>query len=127
MAIDNHYCTGEPFLDGEYDLRIQKIGNCYRAYKRSGTGQWKTNTGTSVLEEIELTPQYKMWADAASQLFGGLDICAVDAIHGTDGKEYILEVNDTAIGLGPTHELEDMHLMKDLILQKLELPQPAAQ
>jgi hypothetical protein len=27
------------------------------------------------------------------QVFGGLDICALDFLHGRDGKEYILELN----------------------------------
>lgn len=29
-------------------------------------------TGTSILEEIPLTPQYKKWVDEASTMFGGL-------------------------------------------------------
>jgi hypothetical protein len=29
------------------------------------------------MEEIELTPEYKFWADEASKIFGGLDILAV--------------------------------------------------
>ena len=78
MALSQDYVTGEAFLDGEYDLRIQKIGNHYRVFKRqSVSGTWKTNTGTSLMEEIELTDKYKMWADEASQMFGGLDILAV--------------------------------------------------
>jgi glutathione synthase/RimK-type ligase-like ATP-grasp enzyme len=64
-------------------------------------GNWKTNTGTSVVEPIELKPEYKLWADEAAKMFGGVDILAVDAIHTTDGKEYILEVNDSSIGLMP--------------------------
>ena len=91
MAITSTYCTAESYIPGEYDLRIQKvgvsgsrrrtpssivtrqltpglwcwqIGNHYRAFKRqSVSGTWKTNTGTSVVEDIEMTPQYKLWAD----------------------------------------------------------------
>jgi hypothetical protein len=32
-----------------------------------------------------------MWVDECAKLAGGLDICAVDALHSkADGKEYIL-------------------------------------
>jgi len=120
VALHKDYCTAESFIEGEYDLRIQKIGDHYRAFKRmSASGNWKTNTGTSVMEHIPLTDTYKLWVDEASRIFGGLDILAVDAIHGVNGKEYILEVNDTAIGLAPDVEAEDNCHIRDLAIQKI--------
>lgn len=54
MALSRDYCTGEPYYEGEYDLRIQKIGsNHYRAFKRISMGNWKTNTGVRGGEERE--------------------------------------------------------------------------
>lgn len=40
-----------------------------------------------------------MWVDEVSDLFGGLDICALEVVVGKDGKEYIIEVNDSALTL----------------------------
>lgn len=82
------YLTGEPFLKGEYDLRIQRIGEHVRVMSRHTlSGAWKTNTGSSHLSEttlttgeVQVTPQFKAWSDAAAQLFGGLDIFALDAL-----------------------------------------------
>jgi len=120
LSLHNDYCTAEKFIKGEYDLRIQKIGNNYRAYKRIGCSGWKTNVGSSFLEDIPMTEQYKLWADECSKLFGGMDILAVDAIHNSeDGKDYILELNDSSIGLGPQHEEEDMLIIRDLTIEKM--------
>lgn len=120
---EGKYCTAEPFISGEvYDLRIQKIGNNIRAFKRQSVcGNWKTNTGTSVLENIEVTDQYRGWAEAASTMFdGGLSILSVDAIHDeTTGKEYILEVNGTSTGLSQEFTDEDNLLIRDLLVAEL--------
>eukprot|EP01095_Lingulamoeba_sp_RSL-Kostka_P011125 TRINITY_DN4157_c0_g1_i1.p1 TRINITY_DN4157_c0_g1~~TRINITY_DN4157_c0_g1_i1.p1 ORF type:complete len:384 (-),score=103.56 TRINITY_DN4157_c0_g1_i1:24-1175(-) len=125
VAMTPFYVTGEHFKEGLYDLRIQKIGDHYRVFKRySISGNWKTNTGTSIAEDVELTDKYKFWIDEASKMYGGLDILAVDAIHTTDefdnGQEYILEVNDCSIGLAPNYEHEDNLHIVELVLSKME-------
>jgi len=119
---DGKYCTAEPFIDGEFDIRIQKIGtNNYRVFKRIDvSGTWKTNTGCSIIDEIELTDTYKFYIDEASKMFGGLSICTVDVIvERNTGKEYILEVNGTSSGLMPDKTDEDNILIRDLVLEKL--------
>jgi len=122
LAVADKYCTAEPFIEGKYDLRIQKIGSHYRAFKRmSISGTWKTNTQSSHVEEIEVKPEYKFWADEAAKMFGGLDILTVDAIHNIkDGKEYIMEVNGTSTGLLPGRQAEDDAHIRDLVLSKIE-------
>ncbi|CAJ1364455.1 unnamed protein product [Effrenium voratum] len=120
MMPDEH-CMVEPFIESQGDLRIQKIGTHYRAFKRIGlSGDWKTNTCTSVMDEIECTQRYRRWADAAAEMFGGLDILTVDAIIEADtGKELILEVNGTSSGLHPDKAQEDNGFIKDLLLEKM--------
>jgi len=119
LALHHDYVTMESLIGArEYDLRIQKIGNHYRAFKRVNTN-WKGNVGSSIVEEIPMTDQFKLWAEECGKLFGGLDILTVDAIHTTDGKDYILEINDTASGLLEKYQIEDMGYIRDLCMQRI--------
>ena len=120
---EGKYCTAEEFVaEPLYDLRIQRIGPHIRTFRRvSASGSWKTNTGTSMLEHVEVTPTHRRWAEAASTLFGGLDILTVDAIHDSKtGREFILEVNGTSSGLSPDFADEDNERIRDLAVAALE-------
>ena len=37
--------------------------------------------GTSIIQQIPVSEAHKRWADEAAKMFGGLDICTVDALH----------------------------------------------
>eukprot|EP00475_Leptophrys_vorax_P024293 TRINITY_DN33511_c0_g2_i1.p1 TRINITY_DN33511_c0_g2~~TRINITY_DN33511_c0_g2_i1.p1 ORF type:complete len:330 (-),score=86.12 TRINITY_DN33511_c0_g2_i1:172-1161(-) len=121
ITLHQDYCTAEPFWENDYGVRIQKIGNNYRAIKRDPSGSsWKSTFGAAVSSEIEMTDEFKRWADECSKCFGGIEILAVDALKGKNGKYKILELNTSAIGLLPSKWEEDTKHILTLVKDRME-------
>jgi hypothetical protein len=71
-------------------------------------------------EDIEVTARYRRWLDEASNAMGGMDICALDGVHDSkSGKEYIIELNDSAIGFNSRHMTHDICDVKTLVISLL--------
>ncbi|XP_050744719.1 synapsin [Drosophila biarmipes] len=119
---DSHcYCTIEPYIDAKFSVHIQKIGNNYKAFMRKSiTGNWKTNQGSAMLEQITLTEKYKSWVDEISELFGGMEVCGLSVVVAKDGREYIISACDSTFALiGDTQE-EDRRQIADLVSGRMQ-------
>lgn len=88
--------------------------------RRSITGNWKVNNGSSMLEQIQMNERYKFWVDEVSKIFGGLEICAVQVIVSLDQeKEYIIDVADSCLTLLGESQDSDRKQIADLIMDKM--------
>ncbi|XP_023174281.2 synapsin [Drosophila hydei] len=119
---DSHcYCTIEPYIDAKFSVHIQKIGNNYKAFMRKSiTGNWKTNQGSAMLEQITLTEKYKTWVDEISELFGGMEVCGVSVVVGKDGREYIISACDSTFALIGDSQEEDRRQIADLVSGRMQ-------
>ncbi|CAF4062227.1 unnamed protein product, partial [Rotaria sordida] len=89
--------------------------------RKSLSGNWKANIGSSIVKQIAMTDRYHLWIDEVSQLFGGLDICAIEVIKSISGKEYIIEINDCTMQLLNETQEEDCRSIAELIMHKMQI------
>jgi len=121
VGIHCDYATSEPFIEGMYDLRIQKIGKKIRVFKRTGMS-WKTNDDYLAIEEITVTPETLSWITEASNLNGEqMDIMTLDAVVSTDNEDdkFILEANGCSSGIPYLTEEQDQHAIVCLCVKRL--------
>ncbi|ESO12381.1 hypothetical protein HELRODRAFT_62123, partial [Helobdella robusta] len=120
-AMTNSYSTTELLIDSQCDIFVQKIGTNIRAFKRKCmSGNWKASMGAVILEPMPMNERYKSWVDECSKLFGGLDMMCIQIMQGKDGKEYIVEMNDSTMSILGSSQSEDYKLVVDLVISKME-------
>ncbi|KAJ6640210.1 Synapsin [Pseudolycoriella hygida] len=115
------YCTLEPYIDAKFDIHIQKIGTNYKAFMRKSiSGNWKTNQGSAMLEQIAMTEKYKGWLNELSDMFGGLEVCGLSIAVAKDGREFILGASDSTLQLmGDTQE-DDRRQIADIVVSRMQ-------
>ncbi|XP_058468032.1 synapsin [Malaya genurostris] len=115
------YCSLEPYIDAKFDVHIQKIGNNYKAFMRKSiSGNWKTNQGSAMLEQISMTEKYKSWIDEVSELFGGMEVCGVTVLVSKEGKEFIISASDSTFQLMGDSQEEDRRQIADLVVGRMQ-------
>jgi len=119
LALGTDYYTTEPLVAFSYEYRIQRIGKNTRGFRRNSDTSWKGNWGNIRFEDHQLEDFDVLWADRIAELFGGMDIVAIDVLCKETGERVILEINDTACGLMYEHEKEDTQHIKTLLLDKM--------
>ena len=117
LSMGTEYFTVEPYCPALHDVRVQLVGGHVRAYKRT-SDSWKGNMGNTRYADIPVTDAYRRAAEACAQLFGGLDILSLDYLRLKDGRQVILELNDSMTGFHDSHAAEDRARVRDCVLRK---------
>ncbi|CAH8601309.1 unnamed protein product [Schistosoma rodhaini] len=121
MISGQTYATTEPFIDANCDLHVQKIGTNYKAFMRKAiSGNWKSNTGSALLEKVPMNDKFKLWIDEVSRLFGGLDICSIDALQSRSGEYFIYEANGSDMTLYGDSQESDRTEIAELVIQRMQ-------
>lgn len=95
----------QPFVQAKYDLHIQKIGQEYKTFIRRGICRhWKSNVGSSVLEQITTCERHKKYLKAITDHVGVMQICSIDILVSKEGREFVHDVNDVIAYFGESAE-----------------------
>jgi len=125
LALDQQYYTTEPFLDVDFEYRIQKIGKHISCFRRSSEGSWKANMptvegkGDLDFQPYECQEIHVLWIEECAKMFGGLDICGLDVLSLKNGSQTVIEINDTAIGLTALDYDKDLQAIKELVIERM--------
>ena len=54
-------------------------------------------------------------------MIGGLALCSLEAVVAKDGKEFIIEVNDCAMGLLGESQEDDRRNIAEVVIKEMEV------
>ncbi len=121
--MNDGFCS-EPLVSWVSDLRLQKIGNHYRAIRRFKTGfqeSWKANDAFGISEEdVPMEERWQSWCDLASRHLK-MDILGLDLLVDADGREFVLECNSSSIGFPERHRAQDVGHIVELLEEKVNI------
>ncbi len=92
LYLTDTYCTAEPFVDYEEDIRYIVVGETIMAMTRKGKG-WKANVDTQSFKIVGTEKGLKTKVLGLKSGLGA-DILAVDFVKDKQGNSFALEYND---------------------------------
>uniref|UniRef100_A0A6B2L7J1 ATP-grasp domain-containing protein n=1 Tax=Arcella intermedia TaxID=1963864 RepID=A0A6B2L7J1_9EUKA len=125
LALGTEFFTEEPMIQHDYEFRVQVIGPYVRCFRRNSHNNWKNQCGNVFFEDHPWHPKYAVWVYEVRQMFGGLEMFGIDVLHRNptpdqpEGEDFILEINDYAMGFDADYEPEDRKWVKDVVLQRM--------
>lgn len=128
IAVSSDYFTTEEYIQGAnaeiYVLQLGKTLRCYRKSKDVHFRTWNEWGASTQYEDIPATSEYKNWAKWVSEMFGGLDIFAINILQfegeGRKPVEYIIDIDDTGCALADQHANEDAAAIIELLLKRVD-------
>ena len=128
VAVSTDYYTTEEHIQGVtaeiYVLRLGKTVRCYRKTRNVHFRTWNEWGDEPQFEDIPTTTEYKNWSNWVSEMFGGLDIFAIDILQlqgqGKKPIEYIIGIHDTGCALVDQHANEDAAVLIELVLKRVD-------
>ncbi|KAH0787289.1 synapsin-2-like isoform X1 [Histomonas meleagridis] len=121
VAVNNHYCSAEPFIDQKYEVRIIFIAPDYIRARKRFSPNWKINFGSSNYgENIKVPDRYKRWVQEIHNTYPGFDTFCLDVIVDKNEKEYILEMGGSSQGFSPEYADEALAKLRDLVVTRVK-------
>ncbi len=119
VSLGRDFVTVEPFLNKDYEYRLQSMGGVLRAYSRASLSHdWKANQGEGEVHDLRLTKRHRRIAAAVQNAAPGFDIWGCDLLVTKEGQEFCLEINDSSIGFNENWQDEDMRGIDDCVLRR---------
>lgn len=89
--------------------------------RKSISGNWKTNQGSAMLEQMPVSDKHKMWIEEISKVFGGLVLCEISFLVDRNGTEYLHSFKDSSFPLIGDSQEEDRKSIVEIVSSKMQV------